>query len=143
MKSIRTRLSVLLSLVLLAGVAACSGTEPMMDKPMDAAAMNGMLAGSGGHHAAGRVTIAGGMGSPSVLTLSDIDIDKVPDGYVYLTKEGDWMHGVELGRLHQFSGTVSFDVPPGVNPDDFDTVVIWCKKFNVEIGRAALPKKMM
>lgn len=142
MKSRYAILSIMLSAILLAWVVACAGTDTMMDKPMDAA-MDGMLVGSEGHHAAGKVTINGRMGSPSVLTLGDIDIDKVPDGYVYLTKGGDWMHGVELGRLNQFSGTVSFDVPPGVNTDDFDSVVVWCKKFNTEIGRASLPKKMM
>jgi len=142
MKSIRTIQAVLLVLVLLAWVAACAGPDTMMDKSMDAP-MDGMLAGSEGHHAAGQVTIDMGMGSKSVLTLRDIKIDKVPDGYVYLTKAADHMHGVELGRLDQFSGTVSFDVPAGVNTNDFDSVVIWCKKFNVEIARAYLPKKMM
>jgi hypothetical protein len=53
------------------------------------------------------------------------------------------MHGVELGRLQQFTGTVSFDLPAGVSPDDYDTVIIWCKQFNVEIGRARYGKKMM
>jgi hypothetical protein len=78
-----------------------------------------------------------------VLTLSDIEVDKVPDGYVYLTKNADRMHGVALGMLKQFSGTVSFDLPAGVNPKNYDSVVIWCKQFNVEIGRAYLSKKMM
>jgi hypothetical protein len=142
MKSIQTALSIMLGLILLAGVAACAGTDTMMESPMDTA-MDGMLIGSEGHHAAGKVTIEKGMGNQSVLTLSDIDIDTVPDGYVYLTKGADWMHGVELGRLNQFSGTVSFDLPPGVNTDDFDSVVVWCKKFNTEIARATLPKKMM
>jgi hypothetical protein len=142
MKSRYAILSVMLSLILLAWVVACAGTDTMMDTPMDAA-MDGMLAGSEGHHAAGKVTIDKGMGGPAVLILSDIEIDKVPDGHVYLTRGGDWMHGVELGRLTQFSGTVSFDIPPGVKPDDFDSVVVWCKKFNTEIGRATLPNKMM
>ena len=68
---------------------------------------------------------------------------KVPDGYVYLTKDADRMHGVELGMLKQFSGTVTYALPAGVNPDDYDSVVIWCKQFNVEIGRAYFAKKMM
>jgi len=135
-------------------VAACAGTNGMMDKKMDDKMDSGMkgqmdsptdamLMGSGGHHAAGKVSFGMGMKSKNALTLSDIKVDKVPDGYVYLTKDGDHMHGVELGMLKQFSGTVSFDLPADVNPDDYDSVVIWCKKFNVEIGRADLPKKMM
>ena len=64
-----------------------------MDQSMDAP-MNGMLTGSEGGHAAGQVTIDLGMGSKSVLTLSGINIDKVPDGHVYRTKAADHMHGV-------------------------------------------------
>jgi hypothetical protein len=109
-----------------------------MEKKMDA-----LLMGSDGHHAEGKVSVNKGMNKAHVLTLSDIKVDRVPDGYVYLAKGGDWMHGVQVGMLKQFTGTVSFDLPAGVNPEEFDTVVIWCKKFNVEIGRATFGKKMM
>ena len=143
-----------LSLSLLGWVAACAGTNGMMDKKMDSdmgvqmdskmeSKMDSMLSGSDGHHASGRVSFGMGMNNKHVLTLSDIKVDKVPDGYVYLTKNADRMHGVELGMLKQFSGTVSFDLPAGVNPEDYDSIVIWCKKFNVEIGRAYLSQKAM
>lgn len=144
----------ILCLALLGWVAACAGTNGMMDKKMDDkmdsnmkgqmdSPKNAMLMGSDGHHATGKVSFGMGMKNNNALTLSDIKVEKVPDGYVYLTKNGDHMHGVELGKLKQFSGTVSFDLPSGVNPDDYDSVVIWCKQFNVEIGRAYFPKKMM
>jgi hypothetical protein len=138
------------SLALMGWVAACSGANSMMDKEMAsgsksgmASEMNNMLTGSDGHHASGQVSFAMGMNNSHVLTLSNIKVDKVPDGYVFLTKGGDYMHGVQLGMLKQFSGTVSYELPMGVNPDDYDSVVIWCKKFNVEIGRAYFQKKMM
>ena len=143
-----------LGLSLLGWVAACTGTNGMTDKKMDSgmdgqmdskmeSKMDSMLSGTDGHHASGKVSFGMGMNNMQVLTLSDIKVDKVPDGYVYLTKSADRMHGVQLGRLKQFSGTVSFDLPAGVNPDDYDSVVIWCKKFKVEIGRAYFSKKMM
>jgi hypothetical protein len=154
MKIMRHLGIMVLSLSLLGWVAACSGTNGMMDKKIESdmggqmhsqmePKMDSMLSGSDGHHASGKVSFSMGMNNKQVLTLSDIKVDKVPDGYVYLTKNGDRMHGVELGMLKQFSGTVSFELPAGVNPDDYDSVVIWCKKFNVEIGRAYFSKKMM
>jgi hypothetical protein len=152
MKSATMMITALLGVALLLGVNACAGSNEMMgrdktmDKGMDSTMENkadGMLMGSEGHHAAGQATLGMGMGDKTVLTLSDIKVDKVPDGIVYLTKHADHRQGVELGRLEQFSGTVSFEVPAGVNPDDYDSVVIWCRKFDVEIGRAYLPKKMM
>jgi hypothetical protein len=137
-------------LSVLGWLGACTATNGMTDKKMDSGMqgtmgkpMNDMLMGSDGHQAAGKVSFGMGMNNQKVLTLSDINVEKVPDGYVYLTKNGDRMHGVELGKLNQFSGTVSFDLPMGVNPEDYDSVVIWCKQFKVEIGRAYLSKKMM
>lgn len=139
----------IVSMALLGWVTACTGNSEMMDKKMDTGMqgemdnkMNNMLMGSDGHHASGEVSFGMDMNN-HVLTLSDIKVDKVPDGYVYLTKDADRMHGVELGMLKQFSGTVTYTLPAGVNPDDYDSVVIWCKQFNVEIGRAYFAKKMM
>ena len=154
MKIMRLLAITVLSLSLVGWVAACTGSNGMMEKKMDSemggqmdsmmeSKMDSMLSGSEGHHASGKVSFGMGMNNKHVLTLSDIKVDKVPDGYVYLTKNADRMHGVELGMLKQFSGTVSFDLPAGVNPDDYDSVVIWCKKYNVEIGRAYFSKKMM
>ena len=161
MKRMQNFWFVALGLIFLGWATACAGTEDMMakedtmtkddsmakkdmmDKKMGMEKeIHTMLVGSDGHHAAGKVSFGMGMDKAHRLTLSDIKVDKVPDGYVYLAKDGNWMQGVQVGMLKQFSGTVSFDLPAGVNPDDYDTVVIWCKKFNVEIGRATYGKKM-
>jgi len=149
MKMMRNTWIAVVSVALLGWVVACAGTNDMMDKKMDAGMQstmddnrNDMLMGSDGHHASGKAAFGMDM-NKHVLILSDIKVDKVPDGYVYLTQNADRMHGVALGMLKQFSGTVSFDLPAGVNPDDYDSVVIWCKQFNVEIGRAYFSKKMM
>jgi len=149
MKKMRNMWIAMVSVALLGGVVACAGTNDMMDKKMDTGMQstmddqrNDMLMGSDGHHASGKVAFGMDM-NKHVLILSDLKVDKVPDGYVYLTKKADRMHGVELGMLKQFSGTVSFALPAGANPDDYDSVVIWCKQFNVEIGRAYFSTKMM
>jgi hypothetical protein len=168
MMGMRNMWFAVLSLVVLGWVTACAATDDRMAKEDTMAKDNKMamddmkskddmmdekmgmekkthtmLMGSDGHHATGKVSFGKGMNNAHVLTLSDIKVDQVPDGYVYLAKDGDWMHGVQVGMLKQFTGTVSFDLPAGVNPEEFDTVVIWCKKFNVEIGRATFGKKMM
>lgn len=103
----------------------------------------GMLSGFEGHHASGKVSIAKNEKGDLVLTLTGIKIDKVPDGRVYLAKEGDYTKGIEIGLLKKFTGTVEFPIPAGTNLDEYDSVVIWCKKFNVGIGRAYFEKEMM
>jgi len=115
-----------------------NSTGGMMEKER-----TGMLSGFEGHNAAGKVTIEKSEDGKPLLTLSDIKVDKVPDGRVYLAKDGDYTKGIEIGLLKKFTGTVQFPVPAGTNPDEYDSVVIWCKKFNVGIGRAYFAKKMM
>ena len=101
------------------------------------------LAGAGGHHATGTVAVAKDSNGSGRLALTDISVDRVPDGRVYLAKNGDYTKGVEVGKLTQFSGTVTFPIPANVRVEEYDSVVIWCKKFSVEIGHAFFDKQMM
>ncbi|WAN70126.1 DM13 domain-containing protein [Moorena producens JHB] len=39
-----------------------------------------------------------------------------------------------LGRLQQVSGTQRYRIPADVNPEDFSSLVIWCRKFNVTLA---------
>ena len=131
------RIMVLTGLAVVGGFWAAPAFSGAMDgKPM------GMLTGVGGHHAAGKVAISKGRGGTPVLFLLDAKIDRVPDGRVHLAKGGDYTKGVELGRLTEFSGALEFPIPAGVNAQDYDSVVIWCHKFNVEIGHAFFEKGM-
>lgn len=108
----------------------------MKDKGMMGGEMTGMLMGAKDHHASGTVALTKDADGRAVLRLDNLKIDKVPDGRVYLAKGGDHTKGVELGKLTQFSGTVQYAIPANVNPDEYDSLVIWCRKFSVEIGRA-------
>ena len=80
-------------------------------------------------------------GSTFRLVLRDITVDRVPDGRVYLAHNADYENGVELGRLTQFTGTVTYPVPSEINPRDYNSVVIWCKRFDVEIGHGYFEHK--
>ena len=100
-----------------------------------------MLSGSKGHHAAGKITFSREMGKTR-LVLSDLNVDKVPDGHVYLARNGDRKKGINLGILRQFKGNVEFPLPDGADPAAFDSVIIYCEKFDVEIGRAGFGKTM-
>lgn len=116
-------------------------TKEKMHKETMAAPMMSMLSGSDGHHATGKVSLSREMGT-YVLTLADIKVDKVPDGHVYLAKDGDRKAGLHLGMLKRFTGTVTFALPAEAQPDMYDSVIIYCEKFDVEIGRAHFAKQM-
>ena len=102
----------------------------------------GMLVGSEDHHASGKVEIIEDKMGHASLIFSDFNVDKVPDGRVYLAKNHDFRNGVEVGKLAIFMGRVEFKIPSGTHLEDYDSVVIWCKKFNVEIGRGTFETAM-
>ena len=123
-------LGLIFALILATGSAVPSFADMMMS------GKTGMLSGYPGHNASGKVSLSkDGMGK-TVLELTGIKVDKVPDGRVYLAKGGDHTKGIELGKLTQFTGNVRFPIPENTMLDDYDSVVIWCKKFDVGIGKA-------
>jgi len=123
------RFAPLLLALLLVGAPVFAGMFPM--------SWEGVLHGSGTHHASGQVVLRDGPFG-ALLALKQLEIDQVPDGRVILTRGGDRRLGIELGRLEQFRGETRFKVPGEIDPALFDSVVIWCEQFQVEIGRATL-----
>ncbi len=57
-----------------------------------------------------------------------------PMGY----DQGDF---VSLGRLKSLNGTQVYQVPEGVALDQYVSVVVWCKKFNIVFGTAHLKRR--
>ena len=98
----------------------------------------GSLMGIEGHDAEGNVSVGKDPRGRTWLTMTNINVDRVPDGRVYLANGLNFVDGVELGKLSTFSGTVTFTVPLTVDLAKYDSVVIWCKKFDVGIGHATL-----
>ncbi len=108
--------------------------EVKPESMMGAKLRQATLVGAAGHHASGTAALTKGEAGTSLLTFSGLDMDGVPDGRVYLAQHGDYAKGVEVGKLTVFQGAVTFMIPERTNIDDYDGVVIWCKKFGVEIG---------
>jgi hypothetical protein len=83
------------------------------------------------------------------LVLRDLATSNGPDLRVWLTDQpvipggagwhvfDDGRHA-ELGRLKGNQGTQVYDLPPGLDPAGYTSVTIWCKRFAVSFGAAAL-----
>ncbi|MFF0153784.1 DM13 domain-containing protein [Micromonospora sp. NPDC005203] len=83
------------------------------------------------------------------LVLRDLKTSNGPDLRVWLTDQqvirgtagwrvfddGEW---VELARLKGNRGNQVYDLPASVDPGDFRSVSIWCKRFSVSFGAAEL-----
>ncbi|MEV7443043.1 DM13 domain-containing protein [Streptomyces sp. NPDC091204] len=83
------------------------------------------------------------------LRLENLDTSNGPDLRVWLTdapvKEGaagwtvfDDGKYVSLGKLKGNKGDQNYEIPPDVNLADFSSVTIWCDRFDVSFGAAAL-----
>ncbi|PTX57869.1 electron transfer DM13 [Litoreibacter ponti] len=93
----------------------------------------GTFTGQKGHTTTGRVEVLKG----SVELLGDFTFDGAPDPKVALGNNG-YDPKTLMGPLKSNSGASSYQIPAGINPDDYNEVWIWCEKFNVPLGVAKL-----
>lgn len=94
----------------------------------------GELAGADAEHpASGTVAVEG-----NKITLEEVNITEAPDGRVILAKDFDEPTGVRCGSLKSFTGTHEYEIPEGTVTDEYNSVLIWCDKFSVPIGKAQL-----
>ncbi len=116
--------------VLALGVATAAQAEE---------AVRGTFTGASDHVTTGGVQIVRTSGGGAVVILEDdFSLDGAPDPRVGLGKDGSYVEASDLGALGELTGLQAFVVPASVNVDDFNEVYIWCKKFSVPLGVAAL-----
>ena len=68
-----------------------------------------------------------------VFLVLDKDIKK--------TADVSTLRLIDIGRLRHFKGAQSYELPRGINIDDFGSIVIWCEGFKVLISPATLTAK--
>jgi hypothetical protein len=93
-----------------------------------------------GHPTAGEVAIVT-EGDTSTLILSELATDNGPDLYVYLSPTPgatDVDGALRVDRLRGNIGTQTYELPPDVDPAQFQSVLIWCDRFASGFGTAAL-----
>jgi hypothetical protein len=101
--------------------------------------LTGTFMGASGYNASGKVTIFEENGSFVVQLGADFESQSGPGLHVYLSPSKDsGSNGVDLGALQSISGEQSYNVPDGVNPNDYDFVLIYCKPFGVVFAYAEL-----
>ncbi len=100
---------------------------------------HGSFTGASNHITTGGVKIVKTADGGAVVILdSDFSLDGAPDPRVGLGKDGRFIDSADLGELQNLTGVQVYIVPASVNVDDFNEVYIWCKKFSVPLGVAAL-----
>jgi hypothetical protein len=101
------------------------------------------------HATTGRAEIVRQSDGGNLLVLHDLDTSNGPDLRVWLTDQrvvtgtagwrlfddGEWF---EVARLKGNRGDQVYELPPSIDPTDFRSVSIWCKRFAVSFGAAEL-----
>ncbi len=84
------------------------------------------------HFGRGTATIIETAPGAYTLRLEAFSVRNGPDLFVYLSPSAhDYVRGaVEVGRLKATDGTFGYELPPGTDPADFASAIIWCKQFS-------------
>ena len=97
------------------------------------------------HPAVGRALVLNDGTEQRFLRFEDFATDNGPDLNVYLTTaDADAPAGefddefIDLGDLKGNIGSQNYEIPPDVDLERFNTVVIWCVRFGVAFGAADL-----
>jgi len=102
------------------------------------------------HNTSGRATIYREDNGKLILRLTNFQTSNGPDVHVILiaAKDADDdanflknnTKRVELGKLKGNEGDQNYDIPSGTDLTKFQTVSIYCERFNANFGAAALEK---
>lgn len=130
--------------LLCAAPLAAQQTDAMgkdaMGKDAMAMAPHGTFSGAEGHRANGSYEVVTSSGKTELKLGKDFSLERGPDVYVVLSpsERVPAQGALYLGKVTRFKGEQSFAVPDGTDLGDYSYVVLWCKKYSVPMGTAAL-----
>ena len=91
-----------------------------------------------GHPAEGNLVRAQ-QGDRTILRYEDFDtIDGVRLN-VYLLKDLDGKEFYDLGFRRGTTGSINYNIPPGIDVDDYKYIAYWCVPFGVLFNYAEIP----
>lgn len=137
--------------IALAAILFALGANPALNarEPSAKAIETGTFHGKV-HHTSGRATIYKESDGKLVLRLTNFKTSNGPDVHVILIaakNAGDDANflksgtdRVELGTLKGNEGDQNYDIPANTDLSKFQTVSIYCERFNANFGAAPLEK---
>ena len=98
------------------------------------------------HHGEGTASVYNFDDGSRVLRFENFQVLNGPDLHVYLAVQdpvpntvGQELVGyIDLGELKGNIGDQNYDIPDGVNLEDYPSVVVWCVPFRVPFSAASL-----
>lgn len=103
-----------------------------------AGAGTGTFSGLSGHKAGGSVEVVDTGSGWEIRLGPDFSFDGAPDPRVGFGSGGAFADGTDFEVLLENAGAQVYEVPDGIDPNSFDEVYIWCRKFAVPLGVATI-----
>ncbi|NET58309.1 MAG: DM13 domain-containing protein [Symploca sp. SIO2E6] len=98
---------------------------------------NGTFEGRSDHEVTGGVTVLKTDSGTIVVLESDFYLDGAPDPKLGFGKDG-YDPSTKFSHLESNTGTQVYVISEDINPDQYNEIWVWCEKFNVPLGVAAV-----
>ena len=99
---------------------------------------SGSFKGLSNHVTKGAVEVVKTGGGWGIHLKDSFWFDGAPDPRVGFGKNGKFVDPTDFEVLRQNAGAQVYKVPADINPEDFNEVYIWCRKFSVPLGVASI-----
>ncbi len=104
----------------------------------DAADKSGSFTGASNHVTKGTAKIVKKADGYYVEVASDFWFDGAPDPKLSLARGGKVDKTKSVENLRSNTGAQSYKLPAGIDGSNYDTVILWCERFSVPLGIAAV-----
>ena len=98
----------------------------------------GAFSGASGHKTSGDVVVLKSAAGARVVLQSNFSFDGAPDPKVGFGAGGKYDRASQLAPLMSNQGEQVYDVPAALDLTRYDEIYIWCERYSVPLGVAAL-----
>lgn len=98
----------------------------------------GEFSGANNHVSTGGVALVKTEQGYQVRLMGDFQLDNAPDARVAFGKDGKFIEGSDFEALKSLQGEQIYYVPAGINAEEADSIMIWCRQYSVLLANAPL-----
>ena len=121
-------------------IGAVMAGSPLMESPSKAGELlkSGTFVGQSKHVTTGSVRIERDGDRTLVILGADFSLDGAPAPTLGFTKNGTFDKATEFAKLKALTGKQFYEISDKIDVSAYDTCTVWCAKFSVPLGSAAL-----
>lgn len=98
----------------------------------------GTFTGLSNHVTTGSVEVVETADGWEIRLGEDFAFDGAPDPRVGFGRDGSFVDPTDFEPLRENAGAQVYRVPADINPEEYDSVFIWCRQFSVPLGIAEI-----